>query len=247
MQIQKIDQNTKIAVSETPESAAFYGASCFIDQALEAIAQKGSFSAALSGGSTPKRMYEHIASSERVSLIDWSKIALFWSDERAVAETHADSNYRMAMQYFGTSPMNQAKIFRMKADAQDIEQAARDYEELIRQHCTNGCFDLVLLGIGQDAHTASLFPHTKGLDVTDRLVCANFVPQMNTWRMTLTFPCINQASRIIVLACGKEKGLPLKNIFHGPKNPHLYPAQLLGSGTGSVLYIIDQAAEAALH
>lgn len=245
MEIYTINEKTEVVITETADSCALFGAIRFANLAQQAILQHGSFSVALSGGSTPKKMYEYITGPIHVSRIDWSKVNLFWSDERAVPKDHADSNYNMAMQFFKNSPCDQAKVFRMKADEKDLDQAAQEYEMLIKKHCYEERFDLVLLGLGQDAHTASLFPHTKALSVTDRLACPNFVPLHNRWRLTLTFPCINQASKIIVLACGKDKGLPLRNIIAGVQDPDRYPAQKLGAGTGSVLYIIDQGAATA--
>jgi len=248
MEIYPINETTEVVIADSADAAAVFGAIRFISTAQQAIAQHGSFSVALSGGSTPKRMYEAITSQTNISRIDWSKVNIFWSDERAVPQDHVDSNFHMAMQYFSKAPCNLAKIYRMRADEKDLAKAALEYEQLIKSRCYEERFDLVLLGLGQDAHTASLFPHTKALDITNQLVCENFIPSLNTWRMTLTFSCINQANKILVLAYGKDKGLPLKNIIVGKRDPYLYPAQKLGNGVGSVLYIIDQAAadEAAL-
>ncbi len=129
----------------------------------------------------------------------------------------------------------------MQADAKDIERAARDYSEQIKNNCYDERFDLILLGLGSDAHTASLFPETAALSIENRLVAANFVPKLNVWRMTLTFPCINQADKVMVLAFGKEKAEALNHVFFSD-NPLLYPASQLGKGEASILYVIDQEA-----
>jgi len=240
MEMYPINRKTEILVCETVDDAYTFGAIRFVNLAVKAITEHGSFSVALSGGSTPKRMYELISTIGSKDRVNWSKVNLFWSDERAVPETDANSNYAMAMHYFSKPPFNTARVFRMHADSKDLELAAHDYERLIRQHCYEERFDLVLLGLGADCHTASLFPQTKALEISDRLVCPNFVPQLNTWRMTLTFSCINQADKNLVLVTGKEKADALRNVFTATPDVMLYPAQRLGTGLATVLYITDQ-------
>src|SRR5207253_1775325 len=131
--------------------------------------------------------YEKLATLELAYQLDWSRVNIFWSDERAVPPDHPDSNYAMAMHYFGKEPLDLSKKFRMPADEADLQKAAADYERQIKKQCFGECLDLVLLGIGDDGHTASLFPKTEALHVEDKLVTANFVPAKNSHRMTLTF------------------------------------------------------------
>ena len=131
----------------------------------------------------------------------------YMSDERAVPPDHPDSNYRMAMEAgFNQFNIPEEHIYRMKAET-DIETNAVEYEKLIESLLSKGIFDLVMLGMGEDGHTASLFPKTHGLHTNGRLVIANYVPTLNTWRMTLTFNCINQATHIVVYVIGKNKGI----------------------------------------
>jgi 6-phosphogluconolactonase len=210
----------------------------FIDEANFAIDTHGSFSVALSGGSTPKKFFDALTKSEEVKALDWSKFRLFWSDERAVAPTHADSNYNMAMQFFSKAPFNQAKIFRMEAEREDREQAARDYADKIREFCHDGKFDIVYLGLGEDGHTASLFPDTEALKIKDKLVAPNYVPKLSTWRMTLTFPCINAARNIILLATGSKKTAILHEVLDS-KDQTLYPAQQISGSQIPAFFITD--------
>ncbi len=246
MEMYPIKDKVEIMILENKETACMFAAIRFVNIARKAIAFHGSFSVALSGGSTPAKMYEILTTHELHNRVNWSKVNFFWSDERSVPATHSDSNYAMAMQYFSKPPFNQARVFRMAADDANLEKAAKEYESLIQTHCHDQRFDLVLLGLGQDGHTASLFPHTKALEVEDHLACANYIARLNTWRMTLTFSCINQADKILVLVCGKDKGEALHHVLAGESNISLYPAQKLGAGIGSVLYITDKdAGEAA--
>lgn len=210
----------------------------FVDEANFAIDQHGNFAIALSGGSTPKKFYEALAQSEEAKELDWKKIGLFWSDERAVPPTNPESNYHMAMQYFGKPPFNQAKIFRMQAEREDREQAAAEYEAEIKQFCHEGRFDLVYLGIGEDGHVASLFPGTQALQVKDKLVVANYVPALKTWRMTLTFTCINQARNIVVIATGAKKTKILHDVLDS-KDQTLYPAQAISGKEIPAFFVTD--------
>ncbi len=196
----------------------------FVDEANFAIDSHQNFTVALSGGSTPKKFYECLTESPEAKALDWSKICLFWSDERSCPPTDPNSNYHMAMQYFSKAPFSKAKVFRMQAERPDRDKAAQEYSDLIKEHCKDGRFDLVYLGIGEDGHTASLFPGTDALTVTNKLVVPNFVPSLNTWRMTLTFKCINDARSIIVLATGSKKTKILHEILDS-KDQSLYPAQ----------------------
>lgn len=247
MQLFPIDTHREVLVAETDTAAITFAAVRFLSIAQRAIAEHNSFSVALSGGSTPKKLYEYLLHSERAKEIDWSHVNLFWSDERAVPPDDPQSNYKMAMHYFSQPPLNAAKVFRMEAEDSDREQAALDYEHLIRTHCFEERLDLVLLGIGDDCHTASLFPGTKALFVEDHLVTPSIFPEKKSHRMTLTFRCINEARKILVLAFGKEKGKALQTVFFGKKDPEKCPAQLIGDNNIPVLFIIDSIAAAEIN
>ncbi len=210
----------------------------FVDEAQYAIDNHGSFSVALSGGSTPKKLYDALTQSPEAKALDWSKINLFWSDERAVPPTDPESNFGMAMKYFSKEPFNKAKVFRMEAERPDREQAAADYIELIHKHCHASRFDMVFLGIGEDGHTASLFPGTEALKIKDKLVVANFVPSLKVWRMTLTFHCINNARNIVVLATGSKKTAILHEILDS-KDQTKYPAQQISGREIPAFFVTD--------
>lgn len=210
----------------------------FVDEAVAAIDERGRFAVALSGGSTPKKFYQALTEDEASQKLDWSKIALFWSDERAVAPDHADSNYAMAMHYFSKAPFNQAKVVRMQAEREDRDAAAQEYEEAIATYCPDGRFDIVYLGMGEDGHVASLFPETEALCEEKRHVVANFVPKLNSWRMTLTYPAINAARNIVVIVVGEKKAKILHEVLDG-KNQSLYPAQKVSGLDTPAFFISD--------
>ncbi|MBS4168297.1 6-phosphogluconolactonase [Parachlamydia sp. AcF125] len=214
----------------------------FIALAENAIKKRGFFHVALSGGSTPTALFKRLSAPENRPRVRWEQVKLFWSDERAVPPSSLESNYHMAMQAgFSTLPLKAEHVFRMRAE-ENIEQNALAYEKLIEKEVPNHSFDLLMLGMGEDGHTASLFPKTHALHATDRLVVANFVPQKNTWRMTLTFDCINSASEIAVYVLGKGKKEMLKHILTSPYNPDHLPAQRIGTPAHKALWIADQEA-----
>ncbi len=214
--------------------------------AEESIRDHGYFSLALSGGSTPKAVYQKLAEPINAKKIDWSKVQLFWSDERAVPPFHADSNYRMAMEAgWGRLPLASAQVHRMQAEG-DIEQGALAYENLLKASLKNSAFDMVLLGMGDDGHTASLFPETHGLHVENRLVIANYIPKLNTWRMTLTFDCINASSHIDLYVFGKNKASVVAKVFSTEYQPDLYPVQRVGTPLHKALWIMDKEASTTL-
>ncbi len=205
----------------------------------QAIQEHGNFFVALSGGSTPKALFERLSQPPYQSQIDWSKVHLFWSDERSVPPDDPESNYSMAMQAgLKKMPIPPSQIHRMQAE-QEIEKNALAYEETIRRVLKDQPFDLIMLGLGEDGHTASLFPHTEGLTIQDRLVIANYIPQKNTWRMTLTFTCINQAAHIAIYVLGASKKYILADVL---KTSTPYPIREVGTPAHKALWIADEAA-----
>jgi 6-phosphogluconolactonase len=193
------------------------------------ISDHGAFFVALSGGSTPKSIFERITSSPYDVRIDWSKVHLFWSDERAVPPDNSDSNYHMAMEA-GLSKMAipQEQIHRMVAE-NDIETNALSYEKTIHSVLKGRPFDLVMLGMGEDGHTASLFPHSKALQEKKRLVVTNYIEDKKAWRMTFTFECINHALHIAVYVLGAGKKYILDEVLSSPDQFDRLPAQRIGS------------------
>lgn len=212
----------------------------FITIGVKAIAARGKFAVALSGGSTPKAIFQLLASPAYRDQLDWKNTLIFWSDERCVPPTDSESNYHMAIESgIGSLPIPKEQIFRMPADSKDLSAAANSYEALILKYIPNGSFDLVMLGMGEDGHTASLFPKTHGLHTDEGLVIPNYVPQKNTWRMTFTFACINASHNIAIYVLGKSKATMLNNVLTAPFDPDTLPIQNIGTRSHKALWIAD--------
>ncbi len=237
--IQSWDERRDLIVTKDKEQAIAFSAEQWIHSAMRSIQQRGRFAVALSGGSTPKEIY-HFLASHYQSAIDWGKVWLFWSDERAVPPNHPESNYKMAMQSFQSLPIPPSQILRMKAE-QNIEQQAADYEDFIQRTLGPHLLDLVMLGIGEDGHTASLFPRTTALQEQTKLVVANFLPDTNQWRMTFTYPCIHRSAHATIYAIGAKKQaivpLALQAAYTSP-----FPISSIGSTERKALWILDRAA-----
>ena len=223
----------RVIVPGDEEETIAFAVEHFLHCGHEAILHHGAFFVALSGGSTPKKIYQRLTKRP----FDWEHVYVFWSDERAVPATHPDSNYRMAMDAgFSHVP---AHFFRMKGEG-DIQSHALEYETLIKTTLKRQPFDLIMLGVGEDGHTASLFPGTDALKERARLVVANEVPQKQTWRMTFTYPLINAARHTVFYAMGQGKRAILQEVF---QHQH-YPASSVLPST----WILDLAANhATLH
>lgn len=238
-QIQSYDDRRDIVVPGDYAKTIAYSVDQFVSIANEAIAAHGSFNVALSGGSTPKAIYQKLADPYYQMLLDWKHVNLFWSDERCVPPTSAESNYHMAMEAgFSKIPIPKENIFRMRGEI-DPEKAALDYEQVIRGKLRERSFDLVMLGMGEDGHTASLFPKTHGLHAKEMLVIGNFVPQKNTWRISLTFEAINSSQHIVIYVLGKDKGSMLKRVLTSPYRPDELPIQRVGTPDHKALWIAD--------
>lgn len=236
-----LDARRKIALPGDHDITLSFAADLWIQIANESIQDHGFFAVALSGGSTPKKIFQKLGSMEE--RVDWSKVFLFWSDERSVPPTHPDSNYRMALEEGGLAklPISKNQIFRMVAE-EEIEANAKAYEDVILDKLGSHPFDLVMLGMGDDGHTASLFPHTEALTVTGRLVVPNFVPQKNAWRMTFTYECINRSLHICMYVTGAPKAEIVQKVLFGPFDSDTYPSQLIGTQTNPALWIVDTEA-----
>jgi 6-phosphogluconolactonase len=245
--IKSYDERRNIAIPGDQEATLHFCAEHFYETVQQSLKNQNYFAVALAGGSTPKAIYERIAAHPKRLTIDWTRILLFWSDERNVPPNHSDSNYAMALKAgFDSLNIPQENIFRMQAET-DIEENAKVYENLILNKIPSQKFDLVLLGIGEDGHTASLFPYTHGLHANKRLVIANFIPEKNIWRMSLTFECINAAKQSCVYVLGSNKAEILQRLLNGPFNPDLLPAQLVGTLKHPALWIADADASAKLR
>ncbi len=236
------DDRRDICIPGNHEATLEFCVNYFIRLANKAIEAKGAFFVALSGGSTPKRIFERLADPKRARLIDWTKVFLFWSDERSVPPNSSDSNFRMAMQSaFGSLPIPTKQIHRMHAEY-EIKENALAYENLIKKTVPNSIFDLVTLGMGDDGHTASLFPHTDALHVKNRLVIENFVTQKNTWRMSFTYDCINQANNIALFVLGPGKKKTIQKVLKSDYQPDNFPSQRVGTLSNKALWILDKDA-----
>jgi len=220
-----------------------------VSSAEAAVRTKGSFTIVLSGGSTPKSLYALLADDASWrARVPWEKTHFFWGDERHVPPDHPDSNYRMSHEaMLSKVPIPAANIHRIKSEYVDAKQAAQEYEQALRTFFQlpvgqSPRFDLVFLGLGPDAHTASLFPGTQALHEPQRLVVANWVGKFDADRITMTAPVLNNAALIVFLVSGEEKTLPLKAVLRGRYEPSQLPAQLIQPRQGRLLWLVDQAA-----
>lgn len=221
------------------EQLAEAAARLFVERARRAIDGTGRFAVVLAGGSTPQRAYELLADTYRDD-VAWSGVHVFFGDERGVPPDHEDSNYRMANEAL-LSRVPVGSVCRMRGELPPPEAAA-DYEGELRGFFDGPpVFDLVLLGIGEDGHAASLFPRTPALDVTDRLAAANPVEKLGTTRITLTAPTINAAREVVFLVAGEGKAEALREILEGDPDPRDYPAKLI-QPAGDAIWMTDRPA-----
>ncbi len=242
--INSLDEKRNYVVPGDKKETITFATNHFIETAQNAIDSNGTFFVALSGGSTPKAIFQNLASASYKDQIDWSKVYLFWSDERSVPKDHSDSNYNMAMTNgFDKLNIPQNQIFRMEAES-NLEKNAEIYEQKIKEIVPNQSFDLVMLGMGDDGHTASLFPSTKALNENKRLVVANFIESKDSWRMTFTFPCINNAEHIALYVLGESKAEMVKKVFRSQNAIELYPSAKIGTKERKALWILDKEASA---
>ncbi|PCI92530.1 6-phosphogluconolactonase [Candidatus Aerophobetes bacterium] len=239
------DERRKIIIPGNKEETITFCVEHFIKCANDAIKDHGSFFVALSGGSTPKAMFE-LLSEKYADQVDWSKVQLFWSDERSVKPENPDSNFNMAMRSgFAKLPLPKDHIHRMVAE-DNIEQNAKAYEKAIHQILGSYPFDLVMLGMGEDGHTASLFPGTEGLKENTRKVIANFIPEKETWRMTMTFPLINRAQNIAIYVLGEGKKERILSVLSEKDKTRLLPSARVGTKENPAVWIADTGASALI-
>ena len=240
-------------ISPTPPEVAKAAAQLFTEAALRAVNTRGRARVAISGGTTPKAMFQLLADPAQpfVKQVPWASLDLYWVDERCVPPTDADSNYRMTNEaLLSKVPLVPEHIHRMEGEL-DPEVAAACYESLIRntfklEGAETPTFDLILLGMGDDGHTASLFPHTEALNDLTHIAIANHVPQKDTWRITLTWPVINQGREVAFLIEGAAKAQVLHDVFLGPYQPDTYPSQIIRPASGQLTLLLDAAAASKL-
>lgn len=213
----------------------------FVEEARSRIDESGRFAVALAGGSTPKVTYEILAREYGgPEDLDWSKVHAFFGDERSVPPDHEDSNYRMAREAL-LSHVPVGSVHRMRGEMEPREAAVLYEKELEEFFGGPPVLDLVLLGIGEDGHTASLFPDTPALDARDRWTVENPVEKLNTTRLTLTVPAVDAARKVAFLVAGEGKAEALEEILEGDANPHKYPAKLVRP-EAEVAWMVDRAA-----
>ncbi len=250
--------DARVRVYKDSNEVALKAARHFARLADQYVVGCGHFSVALSGGSTPRAMFSILAESPFLETVPWSSIYFFWGDERTVAPDHADSNYRMAYEtLLSKVDVPAAHIFRIPAEISDATTAAEEYENTLLQFFLTGAgkstsgtaplsnvprLDLVFLGMGPDGHTASLFPGTTALKETEHIVVSNWVEKFDTHRITLTAKTINNARNVTFLAGGADKAETLRNVLEGEYKPEIYPSQLIHPQSGSLLWLVDEAA-----
>ena len=243
---------TSVEIFPAPMELSEAAATLFTARAAEAVSARGRFTAALSGGKTPVALYRLLAKAPFASQIPWARVHLFWGDERCVPPDHADSNYRMTREsLLDHVPIPPANVLRMPGEMDPVEAAAR-YEERLREFfASHGdgfpVFDFILLGLGEDGHTASLFPGTRAIRESARWVLGHYVDAQKGWRITLTPPVINAARTVVFIAAGAGKAAVLKEILEGPLRPDTLPAQIVRPADGNLLWMLDREAAALLR
>jgi 6-phosphogluconolactonase len=234
-----------VEVVRDPNAIAAAAAERIIPLSTDAIASRGSFSIALSGGSTPRTLFGLLASESCAKGIDWKNWRIYFGDERCVGPDHPDSNFRMAREtLLDRVPIRPERIHRMRGEI-DPQQAAMEYGQLLKTDFGDGGLDMVLLGMGDDGHTASLFPHTAALAETRHRCVANFVEKLGVWRITMTAPFISRARQIIVMVGGAGKAQRVQQVLAGPRDPQSLPIQLIEPAGGRLLWLLDTAAAAS--
>lgn len=242
--------NFEIQIAANTSELSRMAADILVRNITEVLQRKEFFTLALSGGSTPKQLFTLLAEEDGAyfSQIPWNRLHFFWGDERHVPPEDNDSNYRMtndAMLSLISTPKE--NIHRIRAENPDANAAALEYEQELRSffHLEAGefpCIDCVLLGMGGDGHTASLFPHSSALHERDRLVVANWIEKIQSYRITMTVPVLNNADNIVFLVSGAEKADALKAVLEGDEVPDQLPSQLIRPAHGHLLWLVDETA-----
>jgi 6-phosphogluconolactonase len=239
---------TAIRVLPDPEALAEAAARLFAEHAQAAIDARGRAAVALSGGSTPREMHRRLARPPLLDEVDWDRVDIFFGDERCVPPDDIDSNFRMAEQtLLNRVPVPEEQIHRMHGELPP-EEAAADYERQLQQVYRDDPprLDIVLLGMGDNGHTASLFPGLKAVHEHERWVMAEYVDEVGMWRITLTPVVLNLAREVVFLVAGAGKADMLRQVLEGPYEPELRPAQVVRPPLGEVTWLVDAAAAARL-
>jgi 6-phosphogluconolactonase len=236
------------------DALAQAAAADLLHQAQRSVAERGLFSLALAGGSTPKKLYSLLASDPDFREFPWDKTHLFFGDERHVPPDHADSNYLMVKgTLLGSGLVPAANVHRVRAEMPDANMAAADYDVEMHAFFTPAMrsdgfprFDVILLGMGPDGHTASLFPGSKALEEKERWAVANWIEKFNASRITFTFPALNAARAVLLLVAGADKADMLHEVLVTKRDTPVYPVQRIRPLDGDKIWLLDRAAAARL-
>lgn len=247
----------ELEVFDTTAGLMEAAAGAFVRAAADAVATTGRFVVALSGGSTPNALFDLLASGTWAARVDWPRVHVFWGDERCVPPSDPESNYRSARErLLDRVPVPASHVHRMRGETDPIAAAA-SYEHELRAELTTPSgpprtvpgarFDLVLLGMGPDGHTASLFPGTAVVRESERWVVAHLVEKVSMWRLTLTPLVIDAAAEVVFLVAGRDKAPTLKRVLEGPYAPDLLPSQVIAPEAGRLRWLVDAAAASELR
>ncbi len=247
-----MSSSAQIRILTTPQELFAAAAEEVVRSANEAVASRGRFTLALSGGSTPRSLYTLLGTNAKATF-PWDRTYFFWGDERHVAPTDPESNYRMVNEaMLSKVPVAASNVFRVPAENPDAAAVAEQYEKTIRKFFQLGAedvphFDLILLGMGPDGHTASLFPGTAALQEKSRLFVANSVEKLKTSRLTLTLPALNAALSVAFLVSGIDKAAVLRTVLEDAgASGEQYPSKLVRPTDGELIWFLDRAAASAL-
>lgn len=239
--------SSNLLICRDADAVAQEAAERFACAAVSSVAEKGAFYVAIPGGWSPRGMFRTLATGAFAAIIPWDRMHIFFTDERTVPPSHEDSNYKLANDLLlSRVPVVGANIHRFPAEFPP-EVAARNYEDEVRRVMgDNPRFDLVVLGMGTDTHTASLYPHSPALHERERLAMANPVEKLGGFRLTLTIPVLCNAASIMILALGEGKAASLREVLEGEMRIEEHPVQAIRPANGRLLWIVDQAAASEL-
>jgi 6-phosphogluconolactonase len=232
-----------VRIFENHEALSHAAAELFVELGKAAVASQGRFAVALSGGSTPRRFYELLGSSAYRDRVDWHQVHVFWADERCVPPDHRESNFKLIHDtLLSAVPLPEINIHRIRGE-EGPEDAARIYEQDIKKYFSpdRRAFNLVALGVGEDGHTASIFPNSEASHETNRIVIPIFRDKPHIPRVTLALTMINLAAHVLVLASGRSKSAIVREILAG-ENPRHYPAGLVRPVNGDLTWFVDREA-----
>lgn len=244
--------NQQVAVLADRAALAQAAAEAVAQAATDAVQAHGAFTLALSGGSTPRDLYSLLASEPWRARIDWRRVQVFWGDERCVPPDDPRSNYRLARELLlDRLPIPTDRIYRMPGEATDLAAAAQQYAGEIGRVVPAGptgvpSFDLMLQGLGDDGHTASLLPGSALVREQRELVAVTDLEREGTLRLTVTPPILQQAASLLFLVAGQDKAVALREVLYGPEQRQRYPAQVVRAARGRLLWLVDRAAATAL-